>query len=164
MPVSQELVVQWYPTLPPPPGTVFAYYQVQYRTIGEEGEGLTETVDAGQSRVIINQLENAHNYEIRLRVKVQVRRFPAEYEDTPWSVWITLPTGVQGVTMTPTEAVEESDREEVLLVWVLVPVLSVVVLVALLVPVTIIVWRVWKSADLQCRKLCLFIVQFLFPT
>ena len=35
-------------------------------------------------------------------MKVQVRRFPAEYEDTPWSVWITLPTGVQGVTMTPT--------------------------------------------------------------
>ena len=63
-PVNQELVVQWYPTLPPPPGTLFAYYQVQYRTIGEEGEGLTETVDAGQSRVIINQLENAHNYEV----------------------------------------------------------------------------------------------------
>ena len=46
------------------------------------------------------------------------------------------------------EAVEESDREEVLLVWVLVPVLSVVVLVALLVPVTIIVWRVWKRCAL----------------
>ena len=57
-------MVQWYPTLPPPPGTVFAYYQVQYRTIGEEGEGLTETVDAGQSWVLIDQLENAHNYEV----------------------------------------------------------------------------------------------------
>ena len=40
---------------------------------------------------------------------------------------------------------EESDREKVLLVAVLVPVLSVVLLVVLLVPVTVGGWRFWAK-------------------
>ena len=42
-------------------------------------------------------------------------------------------------------AVETSDREDVLLVAVLVPVLSVLVLVILLIPVTVGGWRFWAK-------------------
>ena len=61
---NRGLVIQWLPTLPPPPGTIFAYYQVQYRMVGERGEGLLAQVDAGQSWVFVDKLENAQNYEV----------------------------------------------------------------------------------------------------
>ena len=35
--------------------------------------------------------------QIRLRIKVKVRRYPAKYDPTPWSVWIS----VEGVTTPP---------------------------------------------------------------
>lgn len=62
---NRGLVIQWNPTpLPPPPGTVFAYYQVQYRRVGEEGDGLVSMVGAEQSLIYIDMLENAHNFEV----------------------------------------------------------------------------------------------------
>ena len=62
---NRGLVIQWDPTpLPPPPGTVFAYYQVQYRMVGEEGDGEASMVGAEQSWIYIDMLENAHNFEV----------------------------------------------------------------------------------------------------
>ena len=59
---NRGLVVQWLPTLPPPPGTVITHYQVEYRS--PEGEGGVAQVDSAQSWVFVDELEDAQNYEV----------------------------------------------------------------------------------------------------
>ena len=67
---NHGLVVQWYPTHGPQPGTTFSYYQVQYRMTVEqreeegEGEGEVVQVDAIQNWVFVDDLENAQGYEV----------------------------------------------------------------------------------------------------
>lgn len=56
------LVVQWSLTVPPPPGTIFTYYQIQYRTAGREPE--EEQVEASQRWLFVDKLDDAQGYEV----------------------------------------------------------------------------------------------------
>ena len=60
---NQGLVIHWNSIILPPPGTIFSFLEIQYRTIGK-WEEVTEEVGARQSRVYFNHLENAHNFEV----------------------------------------------------------------------------------------------------
>jgi hypothetical protein len=153
---NSGLVVQWNVTHPPLPGTVITHYRVQYRTIdgvdgggGVNEEGYIVQVDASQGWILVNELEDAQGYEIRLSAGVQVQRSPLAYDHTPWTVWMP----VQGVTtLIPTSHIPPSQgpaenpaSTHGLLITVLAPVLSVLVLVILLVSLMVCVWRLWAK-------------------
>ena len=61
--LNRDLVVQWYPTHPPSPGTVFIYYQVRHRRRGEGG-GEVVQVSASQRWAFVEGLENAQDFEV----------------------------------------------------------------------------------------------------
>lgn len=69
---NHGLVVQWNLTLSPPPGTIFAYYQIQYQaeTVGG-GEMKEVQVEANERWVFVDNLEDAQAYEVHYVVCIK---------------------------------------------------------------------------------------------
>lgn len=64
---NHGLVVQWNLTLSPPPGTIFAYYQIQYQVPGREAAEVKGVqVEANHRWVFVDDLEDAQSYEVHL--------------------------------------------------------------------------------------------------
>lgn len=67
---NNGLVVQWYHIHSPQPGTIFSYYEVQYHMgklgDGEEEEGEIVKVNAIQNWLFVDDLKNAHDYEVSI--------------------------------------------------------------------------------------------------
>lgn len=150
---NKTLVVSWQPAILEPPLGPVALYEVQYRD-AQQSVITTAHVQPETPFLVIRDVANANDYEVRIAILVEVSRNPIEHERSSWTEWMrvngtttSIPSGVSPTGTEPTV-----DNLELIIAAVLLPAAVIIIVLLLLLLAALRICRNNSGGGYDVRK------------